>query len=119
MGFGEDEVRDATHNLIKHKLLAYDGEDTEAPVDQDLIKITPSGFIHLRSLPHFIEYLAAVALFMPFDDGAVAKRIAAIWDRANHYPDLTFSHKHEVAAMLGEYLIRHKTGLMPLTRFLS
>ncbi len=49
----------AVHRLIKHKMLAYDGEDTEQPTDADLIKITPSGYIHLRSLPHFIEYLSS------------------------------------------------------------
>ncbi len=111
MGFGEDEVRGKAHELIKYKLLAYDGEDIEPPADGDLIKITPSGFIHLRSLPHFIEYIASIALYMPLDDRAVAKRIADIWDRANRYADLNFSFKHEVAAMVAEYLIRHKNRL--------
>lgn len=111
MGFGEDEVRDRVHAFIKHKLLTYDGEDIEAPRDNDLIKITPSGFIHLRSLPHFVEYLASVALYTPFDDPAVAKRIAAAWEHANRYSDLTFAGKHEVASMLAEYMVRHKNRL--------
>lgn len=111
MGFGEEEVRAKVHELVKYKMLTYDGEDTEAPVDGDLIKITPSGFIHLRSLPYFIEYIASVALYMPLDDPAVAKRIANIWDRANQYNDLNFSYKHEVATMVVEYLIRHKNRL--------
>src|SRR5690606_4127779 len=62
MGFSEQEIRIRTHELIKFKLLAYDGEDVEQPVDDDLIKITPSGFIHLRSLPQFVEYLSSIAL---------------------------------------------------------
>jgi hypothetical protein len=111
MGFEEDEVREQVHNLISHKLLAYDGEDTEVPTDGDLIKITPSGFIHLRSLPHFIEYISSAALHMPFDDHAVARRIAGIWERANRYTDLNFSFKHEVASMTADYLIRHKNRL--------
>ncbi len=76
-------------------MLAYDGEDTEAPADADLIKITPSGFIHLRSLPHFIEYISSIALYLPFEDAAVAKHVAAIWERAYHYGDVAFSFKHE------------------------
>lgn len=111
MGFSEDEVRDSVQSLIVHKMLAYDGEDTAAPADADLIKITPSGFIHLRTLPSFIEYISSAALFIPFDDVAIAKRVATIWERASRYPDLNFSFKHEVVAMVSEFLIRHKNRL--------
>ena len=111
MGFGEDEVREQVHTLVKYKMLAYDGEDTELPADGDLIKITPSGFIHLRSLPHFIEYISSIALYLPFEDAAVAKRVAAIWERAYHYGDVAFSFKHEIASMVADYLVRHKNRL--------
>jgi hypothetical protein len=111
MGFEEVEVRDSVHRLVKHKMLAYDGEDNERPTDADLIKITPSGFIHLRSLPHFIEYLSSVALHSPFGDQSVAKRIADIWGRCNTYTDLGFTQKHEVASELRDYLVREKRRL--------
>jgi hypothetical protein len=111
MGFGEAEVRGTVHHLIVHKLLAYDGEDTEEPTDADLIKITPSGFIHLRSLPHFIEYLSSVALRSPFGDQSVAKRIADVWGRCSTYKDLGFTQKHEVASELRDYLVREKRRL--------
>lgn len=111
MGFEEAEVRDSVHRLIKHKMLTYDGEDTEQPTDTDHIKITPSGFIHLRSLPNFIEYLSSVALHSPFGDQSVAKRIADIWGRCNTYPDLAFTQKHQVASELRDYLIREKRRL--------
>jgi len=92
-------------------MLAYDGEDTEQPTDVDLIKITPSGFIHLRSLPHFIEYLSSIALHSPFGDQSVAKRIADIWGRCSTYKDLGFTQKHEVASELRDYLVREKRRL--------
>jgi hypothetical protein len=111
MGFEEEEIRQRAHSLIRHKLLAYDGEDTEQPRDDDLIKITPSGFIHLRSLPHFIEYLASTALHAPFSDQAVARRIGDIWGRTLKYADLSFSYKHEVASMFADYLVRTKAYL--------
>jgi hypothetical protein len=111
MGFEEAEVRDAVHRLIEYKMLAYDGEDTEQPTDADLIKITPSGFIHLRSLPHFIEYLSSVALHSPFEDQSVAKRIADIWGRCSTYTDLGFIQKHEVVSELRDYLVREKRRL--------
>ena len=111
MGFEEDEVRQQVQSLIEHKLLAYDGEDTEIPEDRDLIKINPSGFIHLRSLPHFIEYVSSAALHMAFDDQAVAQRIAGIWNGVNRYADLNFSLKHEAASMTADYLVRHKNRL--------
>jgi hypothetical protein len=111
MGFQEDEVRDTVHRLIRHKMLAYDGEDTEQPTDADLVKVTPSGFIHLRSLPHFIEYLSSVALHSPFGDQSVATRIADIWGRCSTYTDLGFTQKHEVASELRDYLVREKRRL--------
>ena len=111
LGFGEEEVRDRVHHLIRHKLLAYDGEDTEQPRDDDLIKITPGGFIHLRSLPHFIEYIASVALHASLNDPAVARRIGDVWARTATYADLSFSHKHEAASMFAEYLVRTKNYL--------
>jgi len=97
--------------LIRHKMLAYDGEDTERPSDTDLIKITPSGFIHLRSLPQFIEYLSSAALHAPFADEAVSRRIADTWERTTRYVDLDFSHKHDVSSMFADFLVREKTRL--------
>jgi hypothetical protein len=91
--------------------LAYDGEDTEQPRDDDLIKITPGGFIHLRSLPYFIEYIASVALHAPLNDPAVASRIGDVWARTATYSDLNFGLKHEVASMFAEYLVRTKAFL--------
>jgi hypothetical protein len=75
MGFEEAEVRESVDRLIAHRMLAYDGEDTERPSDSDLIKITPSGFIHLRSLPRIRQSAirrlqSASAIF-----GLVAERI--------------------------------------------
>jgi hypothetical protein len=110
MGFEEAEVRESVYQLIKHKMLAYDGEDTEQPTDADLIKITPSGYIHLRSLPHFIEYLSSVALHAPFGDQSVSQRIADLWGSIR-YPDLGFLQKHQVAAELRDYLVREKRRL--------
>jgi hypothetical protein len=111
LGFEEEEVRDRVHHLIRHKLLAYDGEDTEQPRDDDLIKITPGGFIHLRSLPHFIEYIASVALHTSLNDPAVARRIGDVWALTATHSDLTFGHKHKVASMFAEYLVRTKNFL--------
>jgi hypothetical protein len=35
------ELRAAVQNLVQRKMVAYDGEDTDDPTDNDLIKITP------------------------------------------------------------------------------
>jgi hypothetical protein len=111
MGFEELEIRGAVQNALERKLLAYDGEDSNAPADDDLITITPSGFIHLRTLPHFIEYISSVALYCPIRDLPTARRIADIWRRAVRYPDLGFPQKHEVASLLANYLVREKSRL--------
>jgi hypothetical protein len=111
MGFQEGELRAGVQNLVQRKMLAFDGEDTESPDDEDLIKITPSGFIHLRTLPYFIEYLSSVALYCPVGDATVTRRITELWTRAQNYPDLGFSQKHEVASIFRDYLVREKVRL--------
>jgi hypothetical protein len=111
MGFSEDEIRDRVNALAQQKLLAYDGEETEVPTDKDLIKITPSGIIHLRTLPQLIEYISSCALHMPFSDEAVARRVAVTWEKLRRYRDLSFSYKHDVAGMVADYLVRHKSRM--------
>jgi len=97
--------------LISRKMLAYDGEDMERPSDLDLVKLTPSGFIHLRSLPHFIEYLSSVCLHCPVRDSWIAERIADVWKGCERYPDLDFTRKHSVAELFSDYLVREKARL--------
>jgi hypothetical protein len=111
MGFEDDEVREGIRYLIEKKMLAFDGEETERPTDSDLIKITPSGFIHLKSMPHFAEYIASVAMHCPMRDEAVARRVAAVWGRTERFPDLDFSYKNSVAEMFSEYLVREKNRI--------
>ena len=111
MGFEELEVRGAAERALEFKMLAYEGDDLGAPEDDDLLKITPSGFIHLRTLPHFIEYLSSIALYCPIRDGNVVHRIANIWNRAARFPDLGFTQKHEVASLISNYLVREKSRL--------
>ncbi|MCW2205602.1 hypothetical protein M2227_007692 [Bradyrhizobium elkanii] len=108
MGFEDDEVRAGIGYLIKKKMVAFDGEETERPLDSDLVKLTPSGFIHLKSMPHFAEYISSVAMHAPMRDEAVARRIASVWSRTERFPDLDFSHKNTVAEMFSEYLVREK-----------
>lgn len=111
MGFEEEEVRSGVDKLINWKMLVYDGEENQRPNDRDLIKITPSGYIHLKSLPHFIEYLSSIAIYCPMRDNAVARRIADIWGYAVNHADLDFPHKHEVASIFSNYLVREKNRL--------
>src|SRR5262249_9053551 len=61
--------------------------------------------------PFFIEYISSVALHAAIDDSAVAKRIADEWEPATRYPDIPFFRKHQVASMMGDYLVRHKNRL--------
>jgi hypothetical protein len=111
MGFLEEEIRATAQHALEKKLVAYDGEDSSSLTDMDLIKITPSGFIHLRSLPHFIEYLSSAALHSPIGDPAVGGRISDQWARATRFTDLTFSSKHEVVSFFAAFLVRAKSRL--------
>ena len=54
MGFEELEIRDSVSALLKWKMLAFDGEETDSLQDSDRIKITPSGFtasVNGRAIP--------------------------------------------------------------------
>jgi hypothetical protein len=62
-------------------------------------------------LPHFIEYIASVALHTSLNDPAVARRIGDVWALTATHSDLTFGHKHKVASMFAEYLVRTKNFL--------
>jgi hypothetical protein len=86
MGFSDAEIRAATQNALHSKLIAYDGEHTDQLADADLVKITPSGFIHLRGLPPFIEYISSIALHTAIGDSAVASRVAQVWSRVERFP---------------------------------
>lgn len=111
MGFGEHEVRLAVQNAARRKTIVHDGTEQDRLDDNDLIKIAPSGFIHLRSLPHFIEYISSIALHVPVGDHSVARRIAQVWSRTLRYNDLAFPQKHEVASIFADYLVREKSRL--------
>jgi hypothetical protein len=111
LGFDEEEVRDRVSDLILYKMLAFDGEDTEKPTDTDLLKITPSGYIHLRALPYFIEYLSSAALHCPFVDHTVARRIGDIWNQASRIRDIAPSQKLQAASLMADYLVREKNRL--------
>lgn len=111
MGFEELEIRGAVESALEFKMLAYEGEDLGTPEDGDLLKITPSGFIHLRTLPHFIEYISSIALYCVIRDGTVVRRIADVWSRAARFPDLGFTQKHEVCGLISNYLVREKARL--------
>jgi hypothetical protein len=107
----DDCVQRRANSERQCRTSSYDGEDTDDPTDNDLIKITPSGFIHLRSLPHFIEYISSVALYCPIGQGAVVNRINELWLRTRSYPDLGFTQKHEVASILADYLVSERAHL--------
>src|SRR5208282_4300467 len=108
MGFEEEEIRHTAQRALAKKLIAYEGENTSRLTDSDLVKITPKGVIHLRALPHFIEYISSVALHSAIGDEAGRRRIADIWSRAVRMRDLSFSAKHEVASIYANYLVREK-----------
>ena len=110
MGFGEGEIIDSVARLLKWKMLACDGETGRRLEDLDKIKITPSGFIHLMALPHFVEYLSSAAVFCSLRTD-VARRIANYWEVASRVSDLDFAHKYDVVAELANYLVSEKVRL--------
>lgn len=111
MGFLNSEIAEAIQEALRLKLLTYDGEELEVPTEDDLIKITPGGFIHLRSMPYFIEYVASISLECSISDPVVVRKISEKWSMVERTGDLTFPLKFDVVEIFSEYMVREKLRL--------
>ncbi len=82
-GFVRDDVRRACSWLLSKNLIEADHMN-QAKVDfDDCVKVTASGFIHLRILCERIEYLYGVLTVTPIFDRTVAQDIAEFLKREN------------------------------------
>jgi hypothetical protein len=82
-GFVRDDVRDACSWLLSRNLIEADHMNQTMVDFGDCVKVTASGFIHLRILCERMEYLYGVLTVTPIFDRAVAQEIAEFLKREN------------------------------------
>ncbi len=84
-GFGRDAVIDAMTSLARWHCVLSEDFKVDNLSDATLVKISPAGIVHLELLAD-VNYWAAVAEDIYFDDHSLAERIAArMSDAASHY----------------------------------
>ncbi len=75
-GYIRSDVRAASNELLRGGLIEADQLNTATVNFQDCVKITSSGFIHLRILSSRIEYLYGVLASTPITERRIAERFA-------------------------------------------
>ena len=102
-GYVDSDVVAACSWLVRRQLIESD-RMTSVSVDlDDSVKITASGFIHLRILCGRLEYLYGVLCVTKMADRTVYKKIANYLSRENYYDDIR-AHKMVEAV---EFFLRY------------
>jgi len=100
LGHDADRVRLEVDYLVKHGCIVAEHQKRQIESENDLIRLSPSGFVHL-SLVGDTSYLAACAEETWVEDESLAKRVAARIAKFGpkaHYSPLT------VAANASEFV---------------
>lgn len=75
-GFVREDIRNACIWLVKNNLIEADHMGRSSLIFSDSVKITASGFIHLRVLCERLEYLYGVLTVTPVSESATAHLLA-------------------------------------------
>ena len=84
-GYVLEDVAAACSWLVKRELVEADHMNRSGVSGHDCVKVTASGFIHLRILCERIEYLYGVLSVTPIIDSGVANKIAQYLNRENQH----------------------------------
>lgn len=82
-GFVREDVRAACSWLLNKSLVEADHMNTARVDFGDCVKVTASGFIHLRILCERLEYLYGALTVTPISDRRVAEQVAEYLKREN------------------------------------
>jgi hypothetical protein len=111
MGFVEEDTLDACQYLVSKALVE---PDTLSLIDlkmTDCIKVTASGFIHMRILSERVEYLSSVLPTTAINDERFSDRIFDAMKTENVAGKLSLSRSLTLTRQLGEYLSAQRKEL--------
>ncbi len=111
LGFVPEDVMKAANYLVV-KGLAEPDSLSQARIDySDCIKVTASGFIHLRILSERIEYLSSVLPTTPLNWERMRSQVFDAMSVENRTGSLTLRRRLELTRSLQVYLARQKDEL--------
>lgn len=103
-GYTQADVASACSWLLQHLLVEADHMDTRAVTSSDSIKVSASGFIHLRILCERLEYLYGVLSVTPLADQGTADKIADYIVRENNYDRISLSQMAQAVDIFLQYM---------------
>lgn len=103
-GYTKDDVFKCCDYLIGKNLIESDKLYNSILSFQDNVKITYSGFVHLRFLADRVEYVASVLAVTPLSDQATAMRIGEMTAREIKDRAVTFEQRRQIVNLFGRYL---------------
>jgi hypothetical protein len=97
-------VKQACEWLLRQQLVEADHMNSEKLEFHDSIKITASGFIHLRILCERLEYLYGILTVTPIFDRSKSGKIADYIDRENRHDRIGASQMADCVALFLGYM---------------
>jgi hypothetical protein len=104
LGFAEDDIFAALEHLLERGLVVADHQRARGLAVDDTVKVTASGFMHLRFLCRRAEYLASILPATHIASLAFAQDIADNWHLGAETSDIRFARKRLLAEGLLTYL---------------
>jgi hypothetical protein len=110
-GYVSEDVVSACSWLVKRQLIEADHMNTTSVELRDTVKVTASGFIHIRILSERSEYLYGVLSVTAMTDADVADQIADYIKRENQYDNISVGQKVRCVQLFLNYLQAQHTLL--------
>jgi hypothetical protein len=111
LGFDPDDVLQGCNTLLIHYLINADHMNNLLVTADDCVKISASGYIHLRVLAERIEYLYNILPTTRIDDQETVDIIVDVVKRENTMLDVTMTTKIYVVRKFFNYLQKQALSL--------
>ncbi len=107
-GYVPQDTLSALNYLLKRQLITADHLNFSGVKEDDSVKISASGFMHLRFLPARLEYLFGVLPTTPIFDEHVGTTLAYYVTRENSRGQISAKEKATAVEVFYKYLFDQK-----------
>jgi hypothetical protein len=110
-GYIPEDTLAALNYLLKRQLITADHLSFRDVTKDDSVKISASGFMHIRFLPARLEYLFGVIPTTPVFDEHIANALAYYVERENTRGQLNANEKATAVEVFYKYLFEQKKNI--------
>jgi hypothetical protein len=110
-GFIRDDIHSAAEWLVERELIEVDSGSIKNLKDTDCVKMTASGWAHLRILSSRVEYLSSVLHNMAISDDQLVNRVFDMMQIESRYGDLRLNQMIGVVENFLHYVKEQKENL--------